>query len=77
MRGLFEMRLRLLAELRGSRPGLNVAQGRLPITLLELQIAKEILGEIFDVTPRDVDEMIERRVVETGCQFCPVTTPPQ
>jgi hypothetical protein len=32
--------------------------------ILELQAAKEILSEIFGAQPKDVEEMIERRLAE-------------
>ncbi len=32
--------------------------------VMELETAKEILREVFDVRPRDVDEMIWAKVVE-------------
>jgi len=38
-------------------------QSRYDLTLLELEIAKEILQEIFGVEPEDVEDMIEQRLV--------------
>ena len=32
--------------------------------MLELEVAKEILSELFDIRTRDVDEMIRQRVEE-------------
>jgi hypothetical protein len=32
--------------------------------VLELQVAKEILGEVFGAEPEDVDEMIQARITE-------------
>jgi hypothetical protein len=34
--------------------------------LLELETAKEILEEIFHVRPSDVDDMIQRRLLENN-----------
>jgi hypothetical protein len=38
--------------------------GRHNLTLLELEVAKEILQEVFGVAPEDVEEMIHRRLTE-------------
>ena len=35
--------------------------------LLELQTAKEILGEIFHTRPSDVEDMINKRLEEKSC----------
>jgi hypothetical protein len=34
---------------------------------LELETAKEILSEVFHARPADVEEMIQRRLVERNC----------
>jgi hypothetical protein len=31
---------------------------------LEFETAKEILGEVFNATPSDVEEMIQQRIME-------------
>ena len=37
---------------------------RVPLLVLQLQTAKEILGEVFDATQADVEEMIRQRIIE-------------
>ncbi len=37
---------------------------RLDLRALELETAKEILCEVFEVMPRDVEEMIRQRIEE-------------
>jgi hypothetical protein len=56
---------------RGSQPGGRRGQPFRPrgrhgadLAILELESAKEILGEVFDATPKDVDEMIRQRIME-------------
>ncbi len=39
-------------------------QSRYDLTLLELEIAKEILQEVFGIAPEDVEEMIQQRLIE-------------
>jgi hypothetical protein len=34
---------------------------------LELETAKQILSEVFDVRPADVEEMMQRRLEERDC----------
>ena len=40
---------------------------KVDLRILELQMAKEILGEIFGVRITDVDEMIQNRYDEVCC----------
>jgi hypothetical protein len=37
------------------------------LKVLELQIAREILAEVFHARPVDVEEMIQRRLEEKNC----------
>lgn len=39
-------------------------QSRYDLTLLELEMAKEILQEVFGVEPEDVEVMIQQRLIE-------------
>jgi len=43
-----------------------IALRTLPIEYLELQTAREILGEVLMITPTDVDEMISQRMIGDG-----------
>jgi len=49
-----------------ARPDSWEAPGGVPLSYLELQTAKEILGEVFHARPEDVEEMIRQRMVATG-----------
>jgi hypothetical protein len=40
-----------------------VQSGSFDLTLLELEIAKEILQEVFDIAPEDVEDIIEQRLI--------------
>jgi hypothetical protein len=40
-----------------------VQSGRFDLTLLELEIAKEILQEVFGIEAEDVEDMIEWRLI--------------
>jgi hypothetical protein len=37
---------------------------RLDVSVLQLETAKEILGEVFGTTSSEVDEMIKHRMIE-------------
>jgi hypothetical protein len=68
MAGVFE---RLMRPLLGRRPGSDKAaicrhDCRFDIYGSQLQIAKEILGEVFNAAPPEVDEMIRLRLAETS-----------
>jgi hypothetical protein len=39
-------------------------QSRYDLTILELEIAKEILQEVFGIEPEDVEDMIQKRLIE-------------
>lgn len=39
-------------------------QSRYDLTLLELEIAEEILQEVFGIEPDDVEAMIQKRLIE-------------
>ncbi len=39
---------------------------KLNLRIMELQEAKEILGEVFGVRSEDVEDMIQRRLEERG-----------
>jgi hypothetical protein len=41
-----------------------VHSGSFDLTLLELEIAKEILQEVFGIPPEDVEVMIQQRLIE-------------
>ena len=58
MAGIFEQLLKSKTQ------ALFVNQRTRPVDTraLELQAAKEILGEVFGSTPQDVDEMIQTRI---------------
>ena len=43
-----------------------IALRTLPIEYLELQTAREILEEVFMISPSDVDEMISQRMIGDG-----------
>jgi len=43
-----------------------IALKKLPIEYLELQTAREILGEVLMITPSDVEEMICQRMMGDG-----------
>jgi hypothetical protein len=45
-------------------PSVQMGMGRSNLTLLELQTAKEVLQEIFDVAPEEVEEMIQQRLID-------------
>ncbi len=53
----------------------RLIEPRLPINseVLELQTAKEILAEVFHTRPKDVDEMIQRRLEEWDRREWPAT----
>jgi hypothetical protein len=38
-------------------------KSRYDLTLLELEMAKEILQEVFNIEPEDVEGMIEQRLI--------------
>ena len=46
------------------KPSCNLA----PLAFLELETAKEILKEVFNTTPSDVEEMIRQRIIELECR---------
>ena len=50
--------------LEDRRPGRSSPGRWLDLKVLELQTAKEILAEVFHARPGEVEEMIQRRLVE-------------
>lgn len=46
----------------------RLSASRMDLRILELQTAKEILGEIFGVRIRDVEEMIQNRYENVPCE---------
>jgi hypothetical protein len=52
--------------MRSKKQVLFVSQQIRPVDIKaqELQVAKEILGEVFGAGPQDVDEMIQARIGE-------------
>ena len=42
----------------------SLHSSRLDVSVLQLETAKEILGEVFDTTSSEVDEMIRQRMIE-------------
>ncbi len=69
MAGVFESLMRPLlgrrfrADLHGYRH--DCRHERFDVYSSQLQIAKEILGEVFDAAPPEIDEMIRLRLAET------------
>jgi hypothetical protein len=52
------------ADLRRAILRQRAAHDCLPLEFLELETAKEILGEVFNTSASDVDEMIQQRMTE-------------
>ena len=42
---------------------------KINLRLLELQVAKEILAEIFHVRPEDIEDLIRCRLEERSCTW--------